>query len=371
MFTYSKEMSVVARPDVLVCGAGLAGLGAAVAATRSGAKTMVIERMGFAGGLFTAIIGSTFDGFVDERSGMPVVGGVVFEMLERMGVVEPGQAPHLRFNVNGELSFVEMHPERIIPRCDPERFKRAADQILQQAGVEILFHTQVADVLAKNGRIQQVIVSNKAGLVAIEPRMVIDCIGDADVAAWAAAPCEKAEPLQPMSLHFRIAYLEPSLVLRRRCAEVLAAAHQRGEIGLYAGPYPATFSGRDVYFNATRTSGDCTDPEDWTRAEIQGRADAWKMFELWKKELDEFNDAYFMTSGPTAGAREARRIVGDYVLSAEDARQGDVKTMCLFWVPGVWTAIRPINLVITIYPGRRPMIFPIARSCRRESIIYW
>ena len=205
---------------------------------------------------------------------MPVVGGVVFEMLKRMGVVEPGQTPHLRFNVNGELSFVEMHPER---------FKRAADQILQQAGVEILLHTQVADVLAKNGRIQQVIVSNKAGLVAIEPRMVIDCIGDADVAAWAAAPCEKAEPLQPMSLHFRIAYLEPSFALRRRCAEVLAAAHQRGEIGLYAGLYPATFSGRDVYFNATRTAGDCTEPEDWTRAEIQGRADAWKMFELWQK----------------------------------------------------------------------------------------
>ena len=60
----------------------------------------------------------------------------------------------------------------------------------------------------------------------------------------------------------------------------------------------------------------------WTRAEIQGRADAWKMFELWQKELDEFNDAYFMTSGPTAGARESRRIVGDYVLSAEDVRQG-------------------------------------------------
>ena len=322
MFTYRKEMPVVARPDDLVCGAGLAGLGAAVAAARSGAKTMVVERMGFAGGFFTAIIGSAFDGFVDERSGTPVVGGVVFEMLERMGVVEPGQAPHLRFNVNGELSFVEMHPERIIPRCDPERFKRAADQILQQAGVEILFHTQVADVLAKNGRIQRVIVSNKAGLVAIEPKMVIDCTGDADVAAWAAAPCEKAEPLQPMSLHFRIAYLEPSYGLRRRCAEVLAAAHQRGEIGLYAGPYPATFSGRDVYFNATRTAGDCTDPEDWTRAEIQGRADAWKMFELWQKELDEFNDAYFMTSGPTAGARESRRIVGDYELSAEDVHQG-------------------------------------------------
>lgn len=322
MLTYTKQLPIIATPDVLVCGGGLAGIGAAVAAARQGAHTMLVERNGFAGGFFTAIIGSAFDGFVDERTGAPVVGGIVFEMLERMGVIQPGQGPQLRYNVNGDLSFVEMHPERVIPRCDPERFKRAADAILLEAGVELLYHTQVADVLTTQGHIDAVLVSNKAGLVAIKPKVVIDCTGDGDVAAWAGAPYEKAEPLQPMSLHFRVAYLEPSYALRRRCAAVLLAAHQRGELGLYAGPYPATFSGRDVYFNATRTPGDNTNPADWTRAEIQGRRDAWQMFELWQAELPEFADAYFMTSGPVAGARESRRIVGDYVLTGEDVRIG-------------------------------------------------
>ena len=139
MLAYARSLPVVATPDVLVCGAGLAGIGAAVAAARGGAKTMVVERLGFAGGFFTAIMGSAFDGFVDERSGAPVVGGLVFEMLERMGVILPGQGPQLRYNVNGDLSFVEMHPERVIPRCDPERFKRAADAILLEAGVEMLY----------------------------------------------------------------------------------------------------------------------------------------------------------------------------------------------------------------------------------------
>ena len=322
MFTYTKQLPIIARPDVLVCGAGLAGIGAAVAAARSGARTMVIERMGFAGGFFTAIIGSAFDGFVDERSGAPVVGGIVFEMLERMGVIAPGQGPELRYNVNGDLSFVEMHPERVIPRCDPERFKRAADDILTEAGVQILYHSQVTDVVTRDGRVETVLVSNKAGLVAIQPQIVIDCTGDGDVAAWAGAPYEKAEPLQPMSLHFRIAYLQPSFELRRRCAAVLQAAHQRGEIGLYGGPYPATFSGRDVYFNATRFPGDSTDPDDWTQAEIQGRKDAWTMFNLWQAELPEFAESYFMTSGPTAGARESRRILGDYVLTGDDVAEG-------------------------------------------------
>jgi 2-polyprenyl-6-methoxyphenol hydroxylase-like FAD-dependent oxidoreductase len=322
VLTYSKQIPIVATPDVLVCGAGLAGIGAAVAAARSGAKTLVVERNGFAGGFFTATIGSAFDGFVDERTGTPVVGGIVFEMLERMGVIAPGQGPQLRYNVNGDLSFVEMHPERVIPRCDPERFKRAADAILLEAGVEILYHTQVADVVARDGRVSSVLVSNKDGLVAIQPKTVIDCTGDGDVAAWAGAMYEKAEPLQPMSLHFRIADLAPTFELRRRCAQVLQEAFARGEIGLYGGPYPATFSGRDVYFNATRTPGDNTIPADWTRAEISGRADAWRMFELWQQHLPEFANAYFFTSGPVAGARESRRIVGDYVLTGDDVVEG-------------------------------------------------
>lgn len=321
MLTYSRSLPVVAEPDVLVCGTGCAGIGAAVAAARSGATTLAIDRAGFAGGFFTNIIGSAFDGFVYEETGRPVVGGVVFEMLERMGVIEPGTGPNLSFNVNGDFTEVEKHPERLIPRCDPERFKRAADDILEDAGVRTLYHSQVSDVVMRDGRVDAVIISNKDGLVAVKPKVVVDCTGDGDVAAWAGAPYEKAESLQPMSLHFRIAYVELTFELRRKCAEVLAQAHREGRIGLYGGPWPATFSGRDIYFNAIRTPGDSTNPADWTRAEIQGRRDAWTMFELWKEALPEFQDAYFFTSGPTAGARESRRIVGDYMLTGDDVRQ--------------------------------------------------
>ena len=56
---------------------GLAGIGAAVGAARNGASVMAVDRMGFAGGFFTNIIGSAFDGFVYEETGKPVVGGLV------------------------------------------------------------------------------------------------------------------------------------------------------------------------------------------------------------------------------------------------------------------------------------------------------
>jgi len=317
---YTKSLPVVAEPDVLVCGTGLAGIGAAVGAARNGASVMAVDRMGFAGGFFTNIIGSAFDGFVYEETGRPVVGGLVFEMLERMGVAEPGQAPNLIYNVNGDFTEVEKHPDRVIPRTDPELFKKASDDVLIESGVMPLFHTQVSDVIMDGERIDTVVVSNKDGLVAIRPKNIIDSTGDADVAAWAGAPYEVAESLQPMSLHFRIGFVELTFELRRKCAAVLEKARAEGKIGLYGGPWPATFSGRDIYFNVIRTPGDATKPNDWTNAEIQGRRDAWTMFELWKEALPEFKDAYFFTSGPTAGSRESRRIVGDYMLTGDDIR---------------------------------------------------
>ena len=174
---YTKSLPVVAEPDVLVCGTGLAGIGAAVGAARNGASVMAVDRMGFAGGFFTNIIGSAFDGFVYEETGKPVVGGLVFEMLERMGVVEPGQARHLSYNVNGDFTEVEKHPDRVIPRTDPELFKKAADDVLVESGVNPLFHTQVSDVIVKGNRVDSVVVSNKDGLVAITTPVRYRCHG--------------------------------------------------------------------------------------------------------------------------------------------------------------------------------------------------
>ena len=370
---YSKPIPVIAAPDILVCGAGLAGRGAAVAAARQGASVWAVDRMGFAGGFFTNVIGSAFDGFVFEPTGRPVVGGIVFEMLERMAVIPPGTGPDHAYNVNGDFTEVEKHPDRLIPRCDPERFKRAADDILLDAGVHPLFHTQVADVVVDGDRIDSVILSNKAGLIAVRPKTVIDTTGDGDVAAWTGCPYEKAESLQPMALHFRIDHVELTFELRRRCAAVLEKARAAGRIGPYGGPWPATFSGRDIYFNAVRTPGDCTDPEDLTQAEIQGRADAWRMFELWKEELPEFADAYFFTSGPTAGARESRRIVARTTVRQQDVsadyRPGARAADCTDSVGLGWSPIdihgAPGDVVAT--GPTRPFQIPLGALIPRDG----
>ena len=327
---YTRSFDVSLRPDVLVCGGGLAGIGAAVAAARTGASTLLVERMGFAGGFFTAVIGSAFDGFIDLRSGRPAVGGIVFEMLDRMGILQ-GRDPHaVQFTYNGEISSLAEAPDAIVPRTEPERFKKAADDILTDAGVQILYHTQVADAVARDGRIETVIVSNKAGLVAIQPKVVIDATGDADVAAWAGAPFEVNDPIQPMSLHFRLidVHAPADMALRERATRLFQQANRDGLIQNFGGPWPARFMDHDLYFNTIRVPGNMTSPEDWTRAEIQGRRDAWTMFHLLKDHLPEFGTSYLIATGPTAGARESRRIVGEATLIEDDVwngrRQSDV-----------------------------------------------
>src|SRR6476660_9006219 len=113
-FTYTKTLDVTLRPDVLVCGAGCAGIGAAVAAARIGARTMVVERMGFAGGFFTAIVGSAFDGFTDQITGLPAGGGVVFELLERMDVLGGHDPRATSFTVNGEVLEIADRPDWLV-----------------------------------------------------------------------------------------------------------------------------------------------------------------------------------------------------------------------------------------------------------------
>ena len=137
---FSRSLDVVAKPDVLVVGAGCAGTVAAIAAARQGADTMVVERSGFAGGYITNVVGASLDGFVDLRSGLPVVGGVVFD-LARQGAVTEGAAvtdwAQTRFRFNGEVGQMREVMDRAYIRFDIERFKLAADRLMSEAGVQI------------------------------------------------------------------------------------------------------------------------------------------------------------------------------------------------------------------------------------------
>lgn len=292
--------------DLLVCGGGCAGLAAALSAARNGVRTVLIERAGFSGGIITAVGLPYFDGIADIKDGRIVVRGVGLELLSKSGVCE-ANATHLKTH-NPTIRNVEA-------------FKVLGDKLLtaEKEKLRVLYHSSACGVEMDGQRIAAVLVANKAGITRIRAKQVIDCTGDADVAAWAGAPTDKGAELQPLTLHFRIGNVKKTPDLSKNCRIALEKAHERGELPMYYGPgVMFMFADDEIYVHGVRVPGDASDPVDLTRAEMQGRSDAWAMFEAWKRDVPGFEDSYFITSGPFIGVRETRRIVGQHVLAEDE-----------------------------------------------------
>ncbi len=294
------------KTDVLVCGGGCAGTAAALAAARRGAKVLLVEKAPFAGGIITNVGLPFFDGIADIKDHRIVVRGIALELLSKSGVCAPDATHTEKHNPVIRNSF---------------QFKLLLDQLLtkEKNRLSVLFNSVACGAKTSGGRITSVLVANKDGLVNVEPRVVVDCTGDADVAAWSGAPFEQNTEVQPLTLHFRIGHVKKMSNIGKACKESTAKAQARGELPFYYGPGVMFLYGDDeVYIHGVRVPADPTDAADLTRAEMQGRADAWAMFQAWKKDVPAFADSYFIEAYPWIGVRESRRLIGRHVLSEDD-----------------------------------------------------
>ena len=305
-----SKSSRTIQTDVLVCGAGCAGTAAALAAARAGAKVLVVEKAPFAGGIITSVGLPYFDGIAHITTKRVVVRGIAMELLSKSGVCAP------------DVKTVEKHNPTI---SNTFEFKLLLDRLFQEQkdNLSVLFNTFVCDVHSSGGRIESVTLANKDGLVTVLPKVVIDCTGDADVAAWAGAPFEQNAEVQPLTLHFRIANVQPAPGISGLCRTALEAAQKRGELPYYYGPGVMFLYGKnEIYVHGVRVPADPTNAADLTRAEMQGRADAHAMFRAWKRDVPAFADSYFMEAYPWIGVRESRRIIGQHVLNEDDLMKG-------------------------------------------------
>ena len=166
--------------DVLVVGGGPAGVNAAIASVRNSARTLLLERHGFLGGLLTAGL-VTWPGGFHTESGEQVIKGIPDELVQHC--VALGSEGH-------QLSPVR--PGRMtITLFDEEQFKLGAETVALAAGVEILFHSFAFGLDVVGNRIQTVLVASKSGQLNVRSKVVVDTTGDADIAAWAGAPFVK------------------------------------------------------------------------------------------------------------------------------------------------------------------------------------
>ena len=182
-----RKLEISAETEVLVLGGGPSGITAAVASARSGAKTLLLERYGFLGGMGTAAMVTNFCGLHANINGsvQQIVHGIADDILNRLDKLDGLNAPHhIKAKGSGHDTAAQAY--------DTAAYKVVSDELLNNAGVDIRFHSLAADVIMKDkSTIDAVILETKSGRKAIRARMFIDCSGDADLAFWSGARVEK------------------------------------------------------------------------------------------------------------------------------------------------------------------------------------
>lgn len=336
--------------DVLVAGGGPAGVMAALAAARSGARTLLVDCQGWVGGLATS--GYPLHGFFNNREER-IVGGIPWELVSRLGGLEA--AAEVRNVGIGEprgRGSAKFNARFIV--CYPEALKWVALEMLREAGVTLWLHAVVADALMEGARVCGVAVETKSGPAIVRSGCVVDCTGDGDVAARAGVRWEKGRSLdgqmQPMTLLFTMRgialdRLDPEVAVRWPYQVVGSAAWRAGcrgwtvrldrwrdELGREVPEYASRLEQFNVWEmpnglaycgNMLHIPGlDASQAAQLSRAEVEGRRMVWELTRFLRRRAPGFAEAALVGTAARVGVRETRRIAGRERLVYEDIVEG-------------------------------------------------
>lgn len=337
----ARHLPVISEPDVLVVGAGPAGMGAAIAAARNGARTMIIDRCGFPGGNLTnAMINPIFT--FHDCKGRRLIDGIAGEIVKRL--VDLGCS-------DGHVSDLTFDNASMTP-FDPEGMKIVLFRMISESKCQLRLHTQFTDVIRQDRHIKAIIVESKSGREVILPRTVIDCSGDGDVAAKAGCSftlgAEDTGLMQPVSIFFRIGGVNNENLRKwmKDHRELLKDAPTDEEIDtqkeisflglndlvhkeMQSGKYPIQAANRILFYqlprkdqvsvNATRLQNiDGTNADDLTRAEHETREQVWIIHRFLQDHVGGFENSCILDTGSVVGVRETRHIHGDYTIQLDD-----------------------------------------------------
>ncbi|MFW5775072.1 MAG: FAD-dependent oxidoreductase [Chitinivibrionales bacterium] len=306
-----RQTEVVGEYDVLVCGAGPAGIGAALSAAWSGARTALIEKNGCLGGVWTAGLLS----WVIDAANKPGVLEIIIRGLEQRHVYTPSESRDFSY--------------------DTETMKLILDKLIGNAGIHIRLYSSIVAVARQGDRkITHVITESKAGRQAWAARVFVDTTGDGDVAAMSGCGYDVGSPqtgeTQPMSLIALLAGISEQQVVsfagggdREAKRRFLQEMNRAGITPSYDRPTlyrirPALFA---LMANQERGAG-YDDVEGQTRASMHARSELHHIIDTLKSRGGIWSDVHIVATADQIGIREARRIHGLYQITQQDLLDG-------------------------------------------------
>lgn len=295
--------------DLVVVGGGFAGVAAALAAARAGAKVLIVEKSNCLGGAAVNCLVNPFMPYWTEIDGKRVElsTGIFKEICNRL---DSRQA------LRGK-SFLE------------EELKYILNEMVIDAHIDLLFHAYIYTTEKLDKYISSIKVATKSGTMCIEANYFIDATGDAQLAYLANCPTvlgrESDHLCQPMTLCFRVGNVDVEKFYASR--EKLKIAHAQSlTAGELTNPRENILVFKTpihnvLHFNTTRVvKKNPTSPEEVTEAEVLARRQVYEIYEFMKKHADGLEDSFLMMTAAEIGVRESRMIVGDYVLTEQDCR---------------------------------------------------
>lgn len=306
--------------DVIVVGGGTAGIVAAVASARQGAKTLVIESTGAFGGMGTNGMIPTFCPYSYKTE--PLIKGIGYEILERL------HGKNISGDSNESKNFFWV-------AIDAEKLKLVYDEMITESGCDYLFFTHFSDVIMKDNNILEIIVENKSGRKTLSADVFIDCTGDADVAFRAGVPLAKGDAngkLQAATLCFAIGNIDSERYWdfyqriggQNGLRKLIKEAECNGNL-----PVPESFEyilSADSFrkedgimaLNLGHLYGiDGVNTAQVSNAMVAGRKFAHLLVDFARKNIPGMERAVITASANLLGIRETRRITGNFVMSQE------------------------------------------------------
>jgi len=321
-----KKHDILENVDVLVVGGGSAGIGAALGASRKGAKTMILENEGYFGGVASWSLGMQINQL--RPNGQPR--SVIHEQFINKIAAYGDQA--IRFGTH-EIW------------CNVEYMKVAILDALEEYGCSYLLHAGAVDALVEDNRVTGVVIATKQGLKEIRARIVVDCTGDADIAYFAGAETLiDPNDLMPQTLALMLSNIDKQRLTPSEVKEkVRDSIHKSRE------DYPLNPSGfveteqmansNSWWVNHAGTADlgciDATNPYECTRVASFSHRQAIQMIcSIRESGESALEETELVCTGPRVSVRETRRVKGLYIINEEDALNGRIFEDTIGWRSG-------------------------------------